>query len=134
MKPAAAPVYEALDIGFFLFHSLLVAFNLTGWIWHKTRRLHLVTISFTCLSWIGLGAFYGFGYCPSTDWHWEVKARLGETNLPASYVKYYLDAATGLDWSAGLVDAIVAVLGFGALVVSIVVNVRDRSQKSSTSQ
>lgn len=134
MEPVAALVYEALDIGFFLFHSLLVAFNLTGWIWPKTRRLHLVTISLTCLSWIGLGAFYGFGYCPSTDWHWEVKARLGETNLPASYVKYYLDAATGLDWNAGIVDGTVAVLGVGALALSIVVNVRNRSAKPRTEQ
>ncbi len=121
-------MYEALDIGLFLFHTLLVAFNLTGWIWRKTRRLHLVTISLTCLSWFGLGIFYGFGYCPSTDWHWQVKARLGETDLPASYVKYYVDAATGLDWSPVLVDSMVAVLGVGALVVSIVVNARDRSR------
>ncbi|MDX1430622.1 MAG: DUF2784 domain-containing protein [Rhodothermales bacterium] len=130
-------MYEALDIFFFAFHTTLVGFNLTGWIWKKTRRLHLLTIGLTWLSWLGLGVFYGFGYCPSTDWHWDVKARLGETDLPASYVKYYLDAATGLDWNAALVDASVAALGIGALVASATANLRDyrrtRAQNRSDS-
>ena len=33
---------------------------------------------------VGLGAVYGWGYCPCTDWHWDVKRRLGETGLPRS--------------------------------------------------
>ena len=114
-----------LDLFFFLFHTGLVVFNLTGWIWEKTRRVHLIVISLTILSWFGLGLVYGIGYCPCTDWHWEVKRELGADGLPASYVKYYLDRATGLDLDPGIVDVSVAVLGIAALIVSVALNVRD---------
>lgn len=119
-------MYHILDAAFIVFHTAIVVFNLTGWIWPRTRRLHLLVIGLTCLSWFGLGVFYGWGYCPSTDWHWQVKRRLGETNLPSSYVKYYLDRLTGISWDPVVVDTAVAVLGLGALAVSIWLNVRDR--------
>ena len=107
------------------FNDLILAGRRHG-LWRRTRRLHLITIGLTCLSWIGLGFFYGFGYCPSTDWHWQVKRALGETDLPTSYVKYYVDRLTGMDWNSSLVDNGVAALGIVALIVSIVLNVRDR--------
>lgn len=119
-------MYAFLDVAFVVFHTALVAFNLTGWIWKKTRRLHLAAIGLTVLSWFGLGLFFGWGYCPCTDWHWQVKRRLGETGLPASYVKYYLDRLTGLAWDPFVVDVLVAGLGLGALAVSVWLNVRDR--------
>ena len=122
-------MYAALDVAFVVFHSALVAFNLSGWIWKRTRRLHLVVIGTTVLSWFGLGIFYGWGYCPCTDWHWDVKRRLGETDLPASYVKYYLDAVTGLSWDVLVVDVMVLGLGLGALGVSVWLNVRDYRRK-----
>lgn len=115
-----------LDVAFVIFHTTLVAFNLTGWIWKRTRRLHLAVIGATVVSWFGLGIFYGWGYCPSTDWHWSVKRKLGETDLPQSYVKYYLDAVTGISWDAGLVDVMVLGFGLGALGISIWLNWRDR--------
>ena len=80
-------------------------------------------------SWIGLGFLYGFGYCPSTDWHWDLKRSLGETDLPASWVKYYVDWMTGTSWDSGLIDTIVAVAGFGALIASIATNYRDYASK-----
>lgn len=118
-------MYEFLDVFFLVFHTSIVAFNLTGWIWRRTRRLHLVVIGLTILSWFGLGIFYGWGYCPSTDWHWEVKRQLGATDLPASYVKYYLDAVTGMSWDPQVVDVGVAGIGIAAFVVSLVLNWRD---------
>lgn len=119
-------LYVLLDIFFLVFHGALVVFNLTGWIWARTRRLHLVVIGLTVGSWFGLGAIYGWGYCPSTDWHWQVKRRLGETDLPRSYVKYYLDRLTGLDWSPAFVNGLVLTLGLVALVLSVALNWRDR--------
>jgi hypothetical protein len=118
-------MYVFLDYFFLVFHTGLVLFNLTGWIWRKTRRLHLIVVSLTVLSWFGLGLFFGWGYCPSTDWHWQVKRRLGETGLPDSYVKYYLDRSTGLTWDPSVVDAIVLISGLGALAASVWVNGRD---------
>ena len=115
-------MYHFLDVFFAVFHFSLVVFNLTGWIWPRTRRLHLLVIGLTVASWFGLGAVYGWGYCPCTDWHWEVKRRLGETDLPNSYVKYYLDRLTGSSWDAGFLDVVVATAGLSALGISIFLN------------
>ena len=117
--------YHLLDVLFVAVHTLLVGFNLLGWVWTRTRRLHLIAISATLLSWFGLGVVYGWGYCPLTDWHWQVKRALGETYLPASCMKYYLDRITGVAWSSAVVDALVIGGALGALVVSVVLNVRD---------
>ena len=118
-------LYLVLDVLLVTFHTLLVGFNTLGWAWRGTRRLHLFTISATLLSWFGLGVVYGWGYCPLTDWHWQVKRALGEIHLPASCMKYYLDRITGVDWNAAVVDALVIGAALGALVVSVVLNVRD---------
>ena len=119
-------MYRFLDLIFVLFHGSLVLFNMTGWIWKKTRRVHLITIGLTILSWFGLGLFFGWGYCPSTDWHWQVKRELGETGLPNSYVKYYLDQISGMRWDPLLVDVIVVAVGISALVASVWLNWQDQ--------
>lgn len=118
-------MYQLLDVLFVGFHFALIAFNLTGWIWSSVRRFHLYVISATLLSWVGLGGLYGWGYCPCTDWHWQVKRKLGETDLPASYVKYYLDGVFGFSWDPLTVDIMVAVLGIGAFLMSAILNYRD---------
>jgi hypothetical protein len=117
-------MYTFLDYFFIVFHGSLVLFNLTGWAWRKTRRLHLLTIGSTFMSWFGLGVFYGWGYCPCTHWHWEVKRKLGETNLPNSYIKYYVDGLTGFAWEPRVVDAAVFLLGLLALALSCGLNWR----------
>ena len=121
--------YRLLDVLFLAFHSLLVGFNLIGWAWRRTRRLHLFAISATLLSWFGLGIAYGWGYCPLTDWHWQVKRALGETGLPASWVKYHLDLVTGLDWSRAVVDTVVIGAAAGVFVLSVALNWRDRARR-----
>lgn len=123
--------YQLLDYFFVIFHFSLILFNLTGWIWHKTRKLHLFVISTTIFSWVGLGIFYGWGYCPCTDWHWQVKGALGETELPTSYIKYYLDKVSGVSWDPFTVDILTAGLGIAALLISLIVNYRDlQAQKN----
>jgi hypothetical protein len=114
-----------LDWFLFLFHSGLIAFNLTGWAFRKTRRAHLITTGVTILSWFVLGAWCGWGYCPPTAWHWHIKRQLGETDLPNSYIKYYADRLTGMDWNPLLVDSVTLVLGVAALMVALLVNYRD---------
>ena len=118
-------MYAFLDYFFFIFHGSLVIFDLTGWAWRRTRRLHLITIGLTILSWFGLGIFYGWGYCPCTDWHWEVKREIGETNLPNSYVKYYVDKLTGFTWDPLVVDTTVLILGLFAFALSCWLNWQD---------
>ena len=124
-------IYRLYDVLFVVFHTALVAFNMLGWAWRRTRKLHLVTICATLLSWFGLGMVYGWGYCPLTDWHWRIKLMLGETDLPASWIKYYLDRITGIDWSPGVVDGLVVGAALGALVLSVVLNLRDRDTSRS---
>ena len=119
-------LYHLLDVLFVAFHTALVGFNMLGWAWRRTRRLHLLTIGVTLLFWFGAGMVYGLGYCPLTDWHWDVKRALGETGLPASWIKYHLDAVTGIDWNATLVDAVVMGCALAALSLSVMLNLRDR--------
>jgi hypothetical protein len=116
-----------LDHAFVVFHGGIVLFNLMGWAWQRTRRLHLVVISLTLLSWFGLGLWFGWGYCPCTDWHWQVKARLGETDLPPSYIKYYADALTGMSWDPRLIDVVTLATTLSAFLLSCVLNWRDRT-------
>ena len=115
----------ALDYFFIFFHGSLTLFNLVGWIWRKTRRYHLVSTGLTILSWFGLGIFYGWGYCPCTEWHWQIKRKLGEIDLPYSYVKYYADTLTGISWNAVVIDATVVGLGVTVFALSCWYNWRD---------
>ena len=117
-------LYHVLDVGFFGFHSLLIVFILFGWAWPRARRVHLVVVLLTVASWFGLGLWYGFGYCPCTEWHWRVRERLGHTDMPVSYTKFLFDQATGLDAPAAWVDAVTVAGLAAAVVLAVVVNVR----------
>jgi len=86
---------KILDLLFTLAHLIIIAFNLFGWIWKKTRKAHLIVVGITLASWFILGIWKGWGYCFLTDWHWRVKEKLGETGLPDSFIKYMADKITG---------------------------------------
>ncbi len=118
-------MYYLLDKFFFVFHSTIIVFNLFGWMWKKTRRANLIVLSLTGGSWFGLGIWYGIGYCPCTDWHWQVRRHLGHFDMSNSYVKFLIDSATGLDVNARLVDGMTLTLFILALAASIYTNVRD---------
>lgn len=124
-------MYELLNVGFITFHTVLILFNLLGWIWISTRPWNLVTLLLTGFSWFFLGIWYGFGYCPCTDWHWQVRRELGYTDMPDSYIKFLIELLTGLDVNAALVDMATVVLFFLALIISSYVNYRDFEKISS---
>jgi Protein of Unknown function (DUF2784) len=87
----------------------------------------------TLFSWLILGMWFGIGYCPITDWQWQIKEHLGETDLPNSFIKYFADKITGKNISADLVDTLTAV-GFGfALVMALYLRIRkaNGSRRSS---
>jgi len=65
-------LYRLLDYFFLVFHLGIVIFNLFGWIWPKTRKANLILLLLTAASWFGLGLIYGIGFCPFTEWHWQV--------------------------------------------------------------
>ncbi|HEY0898697.1 MAG TPA: DUF2784 domain-containing protein [Sphingobacteriaceae bacterium] len=113
---------QFLDVFFTVLHLLIIGFNLFGWIWKGTRKWHLVAVMITAASWFILGIWYGMGYCPITDWQWQVKERLGETDLPASFIKYALDQLTGSDINAATIDSLTAIGFAGAAAMGVYVN------------
>ncbi len=118
-------MYEFLDTFFIVFHLLLVVFALSGWMWRRTRKAHLGLLLLIAFSWLVLGIWYGIGYCPFTEWHWQVRYRLGYYDMPNSYMKFLLDSITGLNLGAKLVDHLTAIVFVLALAASIIVNTKD---------
>ena len=124
-----------LNVFFFAFHSCLILFILFGWLFRPLRRANLAVIVLTLFSWTILGIWYGYGYCPSTDWHWQARSRLGIVNDPDSYTKLLFDSVLGADVSVGLVDTVTALLLAAALAGSVYTNVRDyRRRRAKTSR
>ncbi len=126
-------IYKIIDIFFVVFHTILIIFNLSGWIWKKTRKLNLVTLALTGASWLFLGMIVGVpGYCPLTDWHFRILQKLGKTDLPGSYIKYLADRITGISFNAVTIDRLTLYLFLGALFISLYLKARDFSWKKIT--
>ena len=121
---------QLLNVGFFVFHTAWIGFNCVGWRWRRTRRWHLVTLVLTALSWFGLGAWYGWGYCPCTDWHWQVRERMGYVD-PPSYTQLLIGELTGIDVGTAAANALTLGVLVVAGAISVVVNLRDWRQKKS---
>lgn len=121
---------QIADIFFLVFHTSLTVFNLLGWLWKTIRKLNLITLSLTGASWFILGLFYGIGYCPLTDWHFQVLRKLGHYDLPASYLQYLTERLIGLKVEATTVDMATAIGFFIALGASIALNFRDRKKST----
>ncbi len=118
-----------------VFHSCFIAFNMFGWIFVKTRRVHFYALISVLFSWIGLGFWFGFGNCILTNIHWTIKQHLGQTNLPSSFISYFIQSVFGIVPT----DSAVNILSYGFLALSLVMSVslnlrdilRERSLKLS---
>jgi hypothetical protein len=119
-----------LDILLTVAHLVLIGFNLLGWIWIKTRKAHLITVAATAFSWFVLGIWFGWGYCPITDWQWKVKEKLGETDLPNSFIKYYADKISGRNIDPSVVDTITLVTFLIVIIGTIYFNFFKRKHNS----
>jgi hypothetical protein len=123
-------IWHILDIFFVIFHTLLILFNLFGWIWKKTRKLNLIVLSLTGSSWLFLGLIVGtLGYCPLTDWHFRVLEKLGKTDIPDSYIKYLADRLTGLDFNPEVVDKVTLWVFLAAFAISVIINIKEYRYK-----
>ncbi|WGF93043.1 DUF2784 family protein [Aequorivita marisscotiae] len=114
---------------FIVFHSGLIVFNLFGWIFRKTRKLHFFTLALTLFSWLVLGIWNGFGYCFLTDWHYDILRNLGKTNLPNSYISFLVETFSGWRPDAQLVEILTLVFTLLALVFSLWVNFKRKGLK-----
>jgi hypothetical protein len=115
---------EVLNVGFFVFHTLWIVFNCVGWVWRRTRPWQLATVSLTALSWFGLGIWYGWGYCPSTDWHWQIRERLGYRD-PPSYVQLLIRELTDIDLNPDVANALALGTLIAVGVLTAFLNIRD---------
>jgi hypothetical protein len=118
-------VDEVLNAAFFVFHTAWIAFTCLGWMWRRTRQWQLAAALLTALSWGGLGFWYGWGYCPCTDWHWHVRARMGFDD-PPSYIQLLIRELTGILLERGVADALAVVTLTTSTVLSVMLRARDR--------
>lgn len=108
-----------LDIFFFIFHISIIFLNIIAPFFRKLRNLAMITQVLTLMSWFGLGLFYGIGYCPITDLHWLIKGKLGQTNLPHSFIEYLINSITCFDLSPGIINIITIICFFSATFYNI---------------
>jgi hypothetical protein len=126
-------MYHILDWFFVIFHSIITLFNLTGWLWKKTRRLNLYVLLTTGASWFLLGIFFGMGYCFLTDWHWKVLHKLGHYDLPDSYIQYIIHRLTGISFDSALVRKSTLILFLFSLLMSLILNFYNSKLKTKIS-
>jgi hypothetical protein len=121
MKDVALHLANAF---FYVFHTVLIVFNLLGWLYPRTRKLNLISLLATFGSWGLLGFWKGWGYCFLTDWHYQVLRALGEKGMPSSYIAFLIEKITGLSLDPDLVNTLTVSLALLALVFSLWVNLR----------
>lgn len=126
---ASSTWYQFLNVFFFVFHTAFTLFNITGWLFRSTRKWNLITLLLTAFSWFVLGIWYGWGYCVCTDWHWDVRERLGYHDRRQSYIHFLVLKLTGIDINATLVDTVTLIVFVVSVVMSIVLNHKDRKRK-----
>jgi hypothetical protein len=114
--------YHILNVFFFVFHVALIPFNLFGWIFKPLRKWNIVTLGITAFSWVVLGIFFGFGYCFLTDWHWQIREKLGYVNPYNSYVHFLVETLFGIHVSSTLVEWWTGILFVAALIMSVITN------------
>ena len=116
---------QALNVTFFVFHSAWIVLVCTGWIWRRTRPWQLTAIALTAASWFVLGLRYGWGYCPFTDWHWQIRSRLGFID-PPSYIQLLIGELTGVELRPVTADALAVVTLALATGLGVARTLRDR--------
>lgn len=109
---------------FYVFHTALILFNLFGWLFQKTRKLNLITLLLTFISWFLLGIWKGWGYCFLTDWHYSVLRQLDEHELPSSYIAFLVKKFTGWLPGSELVNTLTLWIAVIALGSSLYVNLK----------
>jgi len=114
-----------LDLLLTLLHFVIIGFNLFGWIWKRTRRLHLIVVCATAACWFILGIWFGIG------WDWQIKEKLGEHNLPDSFIKYYADIIVGHSVNASLIDTFTAAGFFIAALLAVYSNFIQKKSRTN---
>lgn len=72
--------------------------------------------------WVGT-----IGYCPLTDWHWQIKEARGLGPMPDSFIDYLL-RGVGLVFPAAAVEAATGIVFAGVVMVTGWLWVRERGR------
>jgi hypothetical protein len=118
------PILEIANILFFVAHTLLILFNVFGWIDPRWRKANLITLLLTAFSWFILGIWYGWGYCICVDWHWQIRESLGYENASSSYIHFLIMNLMGIEIPRSWVDTGTVLVFFLALALSCFFNIR----------
>lgn len=113
------------DWALFVAHVGLIIFNMVGWIWPRTRVLHLVTIGLTSFSWFVLGAIYGWGYCVCMDYHANILRQLGHPDANLTFIQLVLKRLFGISASRPVADYLTIGVFALILIATAVVWTRD---------
>jgi hypothetical protein len=100
-----------------------------GWIFKATRKWNLILLLLTGCSWFILGIWYGWGYCVCTDWHWDVRRKLGYIEESDNYIHFLFLKLTGINLPDKLVENGVMIFFVLSLAMSISLNLRDYIQR-----
>lgn len=114
-----------LNILLLTLHTALIVFNVFGWLWVRTRPWNMLTQVLTLGSWVGMGAFYGWGYCLCTDIHWDIRRELGFTGEPDTYIGFLIQKATGVRASEEFVFWLTVCVFCVSFFGSLFLNIRD---------
>jgi Protein of Unknown function (DUF2784) len=120
--------YQFLNYFFFVFHTMFTLFNMVGWAFKQTRRLHLATMLITAFSWFVLGIWYGWGFCLCTEWHYLVRGKLGYADQHGSYIHFLILKITGINLHMQLVENATLAVFLVAFCLSVWMNIRNRSR------
>ena len=126
------PILKIIDVLFIGFHTLLILFNVFGWLVPRWRFANFITLSLTAFSWLILGIWFGWGYCVCTDWHWQIREMLGYQNTSSSYIHFLILELTHIDIPEKLVDTSTAILFFTVFLISMSLNFRKRMAKKTS--
>ncbi len=116
---------QFLNVFFLVFHTGLIVLNCLGWIWRRSRRLSLITLALTAVSWLVMGIWHGVGYCICTDWHWQVRTALGYHDPEHSYIDFLVRILTGRSPDPSLSRAVAGWVFAVAVVLTVSMNIRD---------
>ena len=114
--------YPFLNGAFHIAHISIIAFALLGWAFPSLRLFHLALLMLTLGSWFILGQWLGIGYCPVSDWHWRIKASLGEGRPKGTYIHHVLQKLTGKKLDSPRVDRMTTLMTIALAALSLILN------------
>jgi len=83
-------------------------------------QFYYTIVDCNILVWFGI--FYGIGFCPLTEWHWQILEKLGVQNLPYSYIQYLIYRLAHVNMNPKLVEIATAIVFIIAFFASTYLN------------